>query len=82
MSRTSTIVTTVVATGITVGLGVAGIVVTQVGGLRSDHREDVMELRQEIRDLREAVEGNRQLLIRIEQALFGPPAKIAPAGED
>lgn len=79
MSSTSTIVTTVIATGLTVGLGVATVVISQVGGLRDDHREDIMQIRQEMMELREAVNANGKVLARIEQALFGPPPKITPA---
>ncbi len=68
-------------TVIGVGIGLAGLIITQIGGLRSDHREDIAQVRQEIMDLREAVVANGKVLARIEQALFGRPAKVTPADQ-
>ncbi len=75
-------------TVIGVGIGLAGLIITQIGGLRSDHREDIaqvrgeiMQVRQEIMNLRDAVVANGKVLARIEQALFGPPAKVTPADQ-
>ena len=51
----------------------------EVQSLRDDHREDFMLLLEEIRDVREEVTANGKVLARIEQALFGSPAKITPA---
>ena len=44
----------------------------EIQSLRDDHREDFMLLLEE-------VTANGKVLARIEQALFGPPAKITPA---
>lgn len=54
----------------------------EVQSLRDDHREDFMLLLQEIREVRELVVANGKVLARIEQALFGPPAKVTPADRE
>ena len=69
---------------ILIGLGAGQMSMRQdfrgeIQSLRDDHREDFMLLLQEIRNLREEVTANGKVLARIEQALFGPPAKITPA---